>query len=325
LSAAPPSEHLFEPLRDVYGWRLALVFKNHSPDGLCPWFRAGRCHHCDIGGGEGGAGDLEQNRARLRWFEQRYQDALPKLAHLVLYDSGSVLSPKELPGEFLDEVCSWARALPSLEVVSLDTREPFVRAARLVSLAELLGPSRSVRPILGLETADDALRALIDKRMPRSAVLRVFDEIAQADAGSARVGLDVNVVVGGPGTTDATAVADAVGTARFAWEQGASRGISVDLNLHPYYPSVRGLARFPDHPRCSPEVALESLCALADLHSELGADGNLFVGWQDEGHDQEQDERQRELDRLGAGFDLFNQTQDPSVLPSRSPARRPPG
>lgn len=314
MSAAPPSEHIFEPLRDSYGWRLALVFKNHAPDGLCPWFRAGRCHHCDIGGGEGGAGDTQQNRARLRWFEQRYADVLPKLAHMVLYDSGSVLNPKELPSELLDELITWARALPALQVVSLDTREAFVEAPRLIALADLLGASRSLRPILGLETADDALRALIDKRMPRSAVVRVFDEIAQANAATGRVGLDVNVVVGGPGTTDSTAVPDAVATARFVWEQGAARGISVDLNLHPYYPSVRGLARFPDHPRCSPEVALESLRALAELRVELNAEGNLFVGWQDEGHDQEQEERQRELDALGAGFDLFNQTQDAATL-----------
>ena len=66
-----------------------------------------------------------------------------------------------------------------------------------------------------------------------------------------RIGLDVNIVIAGPGTHRETAVDDAVMTARFALMSGAEHGVKVDLNLHPYYPGSRGSARFPDHPRCS--------------------------------------------------------------------------
>jgi len=314
LSGAPARENVFEPVRDHFGWRLALVFQNHAPDGICPWFRAGRCHHCDIGGGEGSAGDLAGNRDRLAWFQRRYAEVLPGLAHLVLYDSGSVLNPRELPPELLDELLTWARSLPALQVVSLDSREAFVQAPRLIALAELLGAPRQLRPILGLETSNDERRALLDKQMPHSAVMRALDQVAAARVATGRVALDANVVVGGPGTTASTAVSDALDTARFLWEQGAARELPVDLNLHPYYPSVRGLARFPEHPRCSPEVALEALRELAALRAELGAEGGLFVGWQDEGHDQEQGERQRELGEVKARLDRFNHTQDVASL-----------
>jgi len=315
-SAAPPEDARFEPVRDRHGLRLALVFQNHAPEGLCPWYRAGRCHHCDIGAGEGAAGTVASNRRRLAWLEARYADVLPRVAHLVLYDSGSVLNPRELPAELLDELVAGFAALPALRVLSLDSREPFVQAARLEGLARVAGERVEVRPILGLETADDARRDLLDKRMAARMVRRAFDEVGAAARalGPGRVGLDVNVVVGGPGTTPATAVADAVATARHAWSEGARVGATVDLNVHPYYPSRRGRARFPDHPRCDLPTAAAALRALADLRVELAAPGGVYVGWQDEGHDQERDVRRRTILAARAALDAFNATQDPAAL-----------
>ena len=94
--AVPAAEHRFAAVRDVYGWRLALVFGNEAKDGICPYYRAGRCHHCDIGAGEGRAFDTASNAARLRWFEASYAERWPELAHLVVYNSGSTLNPAEL-------------------------------------------------------------------------------------------------------------------------------------------------------------------------------------------------------------------------------------
>ena len=102
--AVPRAESLFEPVRDRYGWRLALVFGNHAPGGFCPYYAAERCFHCDIGAGEGAAFDHATNRQRLAWFREHYQPHLASISHLVLYNSGSVLNPREMPPELLDEI-----------------------------------------------------------------------------------------------------------------------------------------------------------------------------------------------------------------------------
>lgn len=311
----PPASTLFQPVGDRYGTRLALVFGNHNQDGLCPFFAADRCHHCDIGAGEGRAFDLSANRDRLEWFEQRYATLLPEVAHLILYNSGNVLNPREMPPELLLEITRWARRWPSLKVVSLDSREPFVTRDRLVNVGRELSPGWTLRPILGLETADDVLRDdVLQKGMPRKAILRALAAVGEARAllaGHIEVGLDVNVVVGGPGTVAGTVVADALGTVRTVLGWAIQFGFSVDFNLHAYYPSTRGRARFPEHQRCSLPALLEVVHA---LRAEIPADTGLFIGYQDEGHDLEQTFREGELSRAQSLFDAFNRTQEPATL-----------
>ncbi len=121
--ARPADRLLFAPTRDRYGVRLALVFGNHAPGGQCPYYAAGKCRHCDIGAGEGAAVTSESNRQRLAWFQEHYRPVLREVAHLVLYNSGSLLNPLEMPADLLDEVLVWARSLPALRMVSLETRE----------------------------------------------------------------------------------------------------------------------------------------------------------------------------------------------------------
>jgi len=314
VTALLPPE-LFAPCHDRYGVRLALVFGNHAPGGRCPWFEGDACHHCDIGAGEGAAFDLRANHARLGAFVNHYGDVLPRVAHLLVYNSGSVLSRREMPRVLVREIVAFAAALPALRVLSLDTREPYITRRSVLDVARGLGPGRVARPVLGLESADDRIRErLLEKRMPRSAVLRAVAHLGEAarEVGAERIGLDCNVLLAGPGTTPATAVDDALSTARFITDAARGHGVSVDLNVHPYYPSVRGLRRFPDHPRCSPALAASAARA---LRSAVPADTGIFVGWHDEGHDQEPARRARELaTRLRDAFDAFNRTQDPAWL-----------
>lgn len=318
-AAGPPASSLFQPLPDRHGLRLALVFGNHAPGGRCPYYVAARCHHCDIGAGEGAAFDHETNLRRLAWFREHYADLLPQIAHLVLYNSGSVLNPREMPPETLGEILAFARSLPAIRVVSLDSREAFIKPETLTWIAGILGPGRAVRPILGLETANDQFRnQLLEKQMPRAAVVRAFEAVGVVAAhfGTDRVGLDVNVVIAGPGTVPGTAIEDAVGTARFAFQTALRHGYSVDLNLHPYYPSARGLARFPGQGRCPLAVVALAVRAICELRRSLAPTAGIFIGWQDEGHDLEPDLRASELARARDAFDRFNRMQDPGVLDS---------
>ena len=121
----PPRGGPFEPVRDRYGWRLSLVFGNHARGGLCPYYTAPQCFHRDIGAGEGTAFDHASNRQRLAWFREYYLPRLTSISHLVLYNSGSVLNPREMPPELLDEIIAFSYSLPGACVVSLDSREPY--------------------------------------------------------------------------------------------------------------------------------------------------------------------------------------------------------
>jgi hypothetical protein len=313
----PRDEILFDPVRDRYGLRLALVFGNHAPGGLCPYYARNRCFHCDIGAGEGAAFNHSANLERLAWFQDRYRDQLNAVAHLVVYNSGSVLNPLEMPKELLDEIVTVGGSLPSLRVLSLDSREAFIRPAVLRPILHRAGNGLVIRPILGIESADDRIRdKVLQKCMPRAAIARVFRDIGRlaAEFGRARVGLDVNIVIAGPGTTADTAVDDAVMTARFALEAGIEHAVSVDLNLHPYYVGPRGEARFPDHPRCSLDATVAAVWNIALLVRSMSAKTCLFIGWHDEGHDQDAVQRRCDLARARDGFDRFNQTNDARAL-----------
>jgi hypothetical protein len=122
------------------------------------------------------------------------------------------------------------------------------------------------------------------------------------------------VLVAGPGTDSQSALDDAVATARYAYNLARGVGVTADLNLHPYYPSARGRARFPGHPRCALPTLVAAVRAIDALRHELMPSSGLFIGWQDEGHDQQPEVRQRELKAARNAFDRFNRTQEGSVL-----------
>jgi len=316
-ATVPRSSSLFAPVRDRYGWRLALVFGNHAPGGVCPYYAGARCRHCDIGAGEGAAFDHQTNRRRLQWFREHYAKLWPELSHLVLYNSGSILNPLEMPRDLLEEILTFADSLPALRAISLESRESFIKPDSLTRTASMLGPGRAVRPILGVETANDRFRnGLLNKQMPHQAVVLAFQAVGEVSRslGRGRVGLDVNVVVGVPGTTPQTAVEDALQTARFAFEKGVEYDVAVDLNLHPYYPSGRGLASFPGQGRCPLSVLARATVMICEVGRSLAPGSAVFIGWQDEGHDRDPYGRALELADAQAAFDTFNRTQDPICL-----------
>jgi uncharacterized Fe-S cluster-containing MiaB family protein len=257
------------------------------------------------------------NRQRLAWFQEYYRQVLPKVVHLVLYNSGSLLNPTEMPVELLDEVLAWARSLPALRIVSLETRENAVTQLSARRVVDVLGRNRMVRVILGIETSDDHLREnFLAKHMPRVAVKRAVEAIASvaANLGADRIGATFNILVGGPGTTVQTAVDDSLATAHFSLQSGRDANISVDLNLHPYYRCTRGQSHFPAQPRCSPQTVVMVVSALAKEVTPFFPTTALFIGTDDEGHDRDLVPPGWPAIMVREAFEKFNQSQDPSVL-----------
>ncbi len=293
--AAPPARERFEPADDAVGPRLALVFGNEFAGGECPYWRAGECLHCDIGAGEGAPAGVDGQRRRLGWFARHYARELPGVAHLVVYNSGSVLNPKEMSPGVLREIVTWGVGLPGIRMISLDTREAFVRRELLAPLRAALPARVELRAILGLESADDEVRlTLLRKRMPCEAVERALAELAAAGPGT---GAWLNAVFQPPGRVGAAAVADFVGTVRWGLEAGRRAGVRVDFNVHPFYPSKRSRAAYPEHPRADAVRLAEAMDAAREEIAKAGSGAVLFVGHQVEGHDQEPEARFAEVRR----------------------------
>jgi hypothetical protein len=315
--ARPAAERLFAPTRDRYGVRLALVFGNQAPGGQCPYYAAAKCRHCDIGAGEGAAFTTELNQQRLAWYREHYREILPQTAHLLLYNSGSLLVRREMPAELLDEILAWAGSHSALRVVSLESREGAVTTPSVRRVADALGLGKTARIVIGLESSNDLIRdKVLAKNMPLASVRRAVAAIGLAAQGfeQGRIGATFNILVGGPGTTAHTAVADALATATFALETGREAGVPIDLNLHPYYRSARSQKEFPDHPRCPVQTVASAARAVGELVVSTAPECGIFIGTFDEGHDQDP----APPDWSGGGareaFARFNEFQEVSCL-----------
>jgi len=318
-SITPHPKSLFRPVYDRRGLRLAIVLGNEAPSGICPYAARNNCHHCDIGRGEGRRFDAAMNLARLRWLQKHYSSIWPRVAHLVVYNSGSVLNRLELAPEILTAVLDFARSLPELRLVSVESREAFVTPEVVSRLTADLGAGREVRVIVGIESADDTIRnKLLRKQMPRVAIERAVRAISTVRRvvvsngnQAALPGLATNVIVGGPGTTLGSIVRDAVETSMYSLMMAQAYDLPLDLNLHPYYPSKRSTARFPDHSRPSLQALVEAVCSVAQ---SVGNNAPVFVGLEDEGHDQDPWGRTEQVTRLGRAADYFNRTGRPDLF-----------
>lgn len=304
----PDESILFEPVADAYGSRLALVFGNEFARGECPFYTAKQCNHCDIGAGEGKQFDIGMNAERLGFFQEQYD--VQGIEHLVIYNSGSTLNRREMSRETLGEVLDYAASLDNCKVVSLDSREMYVTEDSLDYVVDKLRGDQQARVILGVESQSDEVRiGKLNKRMTKQGIERAFRVASKYDG---KVGVDVNIVFQPPELSGEEAIHEAVETLKYGLELGEQYCVSVDFNFHPYYQSERSKGMFPNHSRADLQDAKE---ALRRIKTEIGnRNTKIFIGWQDEEHDQQSFLRDRELDKEVAVFDRFNVTQDVQYL-----------
>ncbi len=308
----PDSSILFEPVADAYGSRLALVFGNEFAKGECPFYTAKQCNHCDIGAGEGTQFMYKMNKERLDFFKNHYQDVLEGIEHLVIYNSGSTLNRREMSQETLGEVLGYVSSLEHCKVVSLDSREMYVTKDSLDYVVSSLREDQQARIILGVESQSDEVRiGKLNKRMTKKGIEKAFGIVGQYNG---KVAVDVNIVFQPPELSGEVAILEAVETLKYGLELGERYNVPVDFNFHPYYPSKRSRAMYPDHPRASLEDSSEALRRMKAEIEAQGSNAKIFIGWQDEEHDQQQELRGVELEQGMPRFDRFNVTQDISFL-----------
>lgn len=308
--AVPSKLTLFEPTVDAYGPRLALVFGNESKTGACPFYGQ-QCFHCDIGAGEG-AFTPALNLQRLQFYRDHYCEELRNLRHLVLYNSGSMLNPHEMSLATLDNLLEFARSLANCLLVSMDSREQFVHEPIIEHLQAGLRTGQHLRITLGLETLDDHARVFVlNKRMSKQNIARAFAVLGKYRR---QVGAELNILFQPPGISQSEAVAESIRSLQYGLDLSTEFGVPVDFNFHPYYRSVIGSKHFPAHARGRLVDVIEAITQARSLMDRFGGDSKLYIGWFDEGHDQDEPQRAREIRSHLAGIQEFNRTQNPSCL-----------
>ena len=314
IRSAPDSAFLFKPVCDIYGKRLALVFGNEFTNGECPFYTARQCSHCDIGAGEGKRFSFDLNAERLEFFKQYYMDVLPSVAHLVIYNSGSVLNLKEMSRDTLKNILTYASSLSNCRVISLDSREQFITNNSLEYLLANIRADQEPRVILGVESQSDEIRiGKLNKRMTKKDIELVFSVIGKYQG---KIGVDVNIVFQAPELRGRAAIQDSINTLTYGLELGKKYDVSVDFNFHPYYPSKKSKEMYHLHPRANLQDAKTTLVKMKQEIDRFDHTSHIFVGWQDESHDQEQTTKQSELVREIDVFDNFNFSQRVSYLVS---------
>ena len=309
--AIPEKSTLFNSVVDGYGRRLALVFGNEFTEGRCPFYQS-QCNHCDIGAGEGIQFDYELNRERLTFFQDYYADVLPDIVHLVIYNSGSTLNKLEMSPETLFCIAKYAASLEKCKIVSWDSRESFVRHKNLDIIVNNLRQDQQIKIILGIESQDEKIRMInLKKLMSKEAIEQAF---AIASTYKSRVGIEFNIVFQPPEIIGQAAISEAVKTVNYGVNLSQKYRVPIDFNFHPYYPSRKSQAMFPNHPRAELKDAIQALLLMKQEILQQHSLAKIFIGWQDEDHDREQNKRAAELQQYLDIFNRFNIEQDIAIL-----------
>ena len=309
--AVPEKSTLFKPVVDGYGNRLALVFGNEAKDGKCPFYNR-QCNHCDIGAGEGIQFNYKLNQERLAFFKTYYEDVLPKIIHLIIYNSGSILNKVEMSPATLKEVLDYANSLEQCQVISLDSREVYITQANLDRLFQYIRPDRQIQIILGIESQSEDIRInKLNKLMSKEDIERSFALVQQYNG---KIGFDFNIVFQPPEIVGIEAINEATKTVEYGLNLSQQYNVPIDFNFHPYYPSTKSQKLFPHHPRAELQDALQALISMKKLINSNNSKAKIFIGWQDESHDREQDKRKRELTQYIEIFNQFNIHQNIAIL-----------
>ena len=281
----PSKSLLFRPEKDVYGIRLALVFGNESLEGKCPFYES-QCYHCEIGSGEGGQFTHAMNKERFDFFRLYYRAVLPKVVHLVVYNSGSTLNRKEMSKKTLDEILNFIRSQNNCRIVSFDSREIFVTENKIQHILSGLRKDQQMRLILGVESQSEAIRiGKLNKKMTHSGILKAFETIAKFHG---QIGTDINVILQPPELVGQEAINEAIATVRYGLRLSREYGVPVDFNLHPYYRSSKGSKKYPNHYGPDLKDVIDAAIFLKKNIAHENIVANIFIGCSSEGHDIEQ-------------------------------------
>lgn len=244
------STYQFRLKRDAYGIREAISLDNEAG---CPF----KCNGCGvyqdakIVSSETNRQTIDTEVAKLQQNREKYQaDYAANGSHVIVYNSGSVTSPKELSRDNLDYLLqSIDRLNPKPKVVALNTRGAFVDTSLLDHLT-VLGLGYRVDFNFGLETRSERGKGIYGKQSIDQEFKKFFSTVHKQNQGNGtEFGLMINFVYlpesylfqeeQRDGNKEKIKQGFISEISDFI-EQFANKGVPLRINLHPFY-HVKGI------------------------------------------------------------------------------------
>ena len=138
---------------------------------------------------------------------------------------GSILDPYEMSLDTLSAICAELRAVPEIATVILETRYDMICDDDLNTLRTELLPDKELIIEMGLESANDDIRARLHKDIDLNGFKRSIDCIH-----SHGIGVEVNVLLGAPGLSmhdQMLDILDAVITVMWALDVANADGVTI--------------------------------------------------------------------------------------------------
>ncbi|KAF0216246.1 MAG: Fe-S oxidoreductase [bacterium] len=160
-----------------------------------------------------------------------YTDWLPTFGQLSVGNEGSILDGKRFPPEAFDYLIDKSRIMPSLRVLSLETRPEYAREDRLREIMDS-STAEKLDLTVGFETLDDDLRnRVLNKHMSR----QLFEDVIKL-LGKIGARLTSYVMLKpGPNMTDEEGIKEAVQTAQYIGEKCSKENTECVIYLNPTY------------------------------------------------------------------------------------------
>jgi radical SAM enzyme (TIGR01210 family) len=274
----------------------------------CPF----RCAYCNLPT-KSHVGPLAVDwiKQQIDWSFEQYVDELNSFQQLSVGNEGSILDRKRFPGEAMSYLLRQAHSLPSLKVLSLETRPEYISAATLREILDLTSASL-VDLTIGFETQDDHLRQVV---LNKSITRKTFEAKVKL-LGEMEARLTSYVLLKpGPTMTEEEGIREAILTIHYIAELCQRYGTDCIIYLNPLY-AAKGtpLAHaFLLHQYKPPRI--QSVVRV--IHETRHLNVRIYVGLWSENNAEGGGDYTSHNDyqpKIRKALKQFNQTQTPSVL-----------
>ncbi len=301
-------------IKDKEGHRLMVILA--APGCSYAFGPAGGCTNCSFPSAFG-----LRHKVTTEEYEAQMHDALEKIpedndspVEVDLYVSGSFLNPAEVPPDAQKSLVAMASRVPSVKMLTVETRPEFVSRMIIEGLVESMSsPARQEPPglefAIGLETADDTIRL---QNINKGFTWAEFERSAQVLSGH-DVSLMVYLLLKPLGTEERQAIEDIVQSAEKVFSMAHDLGLSTRIALEPCFvgPGTVLEQEF-EQGRYQPPW----LWSVVEATSRISKMGPVIVGLSDEGLNPKRSAYNCELCSLQVrqALEKFNATQDPALL-----------
>jgi len=268
--------------RPIFHWYRETPFGKELT--ICLYTRGcryGACSFCALPSVTAGDRDIPYKTINAQVdhvFASYSKEALAEVWKLSIFNNGSVLDQETLPTKSLLYLILKACELPSLEVVSLETRAEYVEDWELKVLHQLVGDKVTIEIALGFETHDERIRNRI---LHKGLSERRFRELLELLAGSGTRLKCYVMVKPDPAQSEEDGIREASESIHYLGRSAREFGVAISAHLNPTF-VARGTELEGSFEKAGYQPP--DLASVVDVLQATRDDGVwTFVGLDDEG------------------------------------------